>query len=200
MIKKGEHIRDKARYRKQGWILYNTNVYSKNNLLLEVMNMSMKRIMMVLAVVAILCSAFVQNAMADDLIVVATKATQQASLNWVSFLESNEVPLKLVTPQEFSKHKQKKYIILMGGVDEPEGIRELVKEALSGEEMQWVSHEGNGKMYVKSGVWKEGQRVIIFAGSNRKAADEARKSTKDNWFDLLSDWFDIESGGGLHAY
>jgi hypothetical protein len=180
--------------------LYNKNVYSKNNLLLEEMIMSVKRIMMVLAVVAILCSAFVQNAMAEDLIVVATKATQQASQNWVSFLESNEVPLKLVTPQEFSKHKQKRYVVLMGGVDEPDGIKELVKEALTGEEMQWLSHEGNGKMYVKSGVWEAEQRVIIFSGSNRKAADEARKATKDNWFDMLSDWFDIESGGGLHAY
>ena len=163
--------------------------------------MKLRKTAMVLAALAMISFVFVQAAAAADLLVVASKSTQQSSQNWIGFLKTSEVPFKLVTPQEFANYKQEKYIFLLGGMDETDGIAGLVKEALTKDEIQWLTQAGNGKMYVKSDVWAAGQRVIIVAGSDLKTAEEARKASRDQWFGMLTNWFDLEQGpGGLHAY
>ena len=154
----------------------------------------------VAAVIAILCMALAHTAMAEDLIVVATKATYQASQKWVDFLISNEVPVKHVTPQEFAKYKKEKYVVLMGGMDEPNGIKDIAKEVLTEEEFQWVTQEGNGDMYFKFKVWDPMQSIIVFAGANRTAAETARKDNKDVWWDLIVNWFDLDIDTGILTY
>jgi hypothetical protein len=164
--------------------------------------MIMKRVPTVLTLLSILlCAVFVQKASADDLYVVATKSMQEASSNWFGFLKIKDVPFKAITPEEFKDFKLEKYIIIMGGMDEPGGMRELLKDILTDEEFSWASQVGNGKMYLKSNRWAMGQNIMVFAGSNKKAAEEARKANKDEWFETLGDWFDIETGEeGLRAY
>jgi len=163
--------------------------------------MKARRTIIVLAVVAILSLALASMAMAQNLIVVANKDTYQAAQKWVDFLIAQELPLKHVTPGEFANYKKEQYIVFMGSVDEAGGIRELLKEALSDKEFQSISKEGNKEMYIKSDVWGEGQEVIIFAGSNRAAAEAARKGNKEEWWNEISIWFEIEEGGpALHGY
>ena len=162
--------------------------------------MNAKRTSMGIIMVVVLTLGFFQTAAAYDLVVVATKDTQQAVKNWLGFLESKEVPVKLVTPDTFSKVKNELYIIVMGSVNEPGGIAEIAKDALTAKEYQEVTKGNQGKMYIKPQAWNVGQKVILFVGPDQKAVDEARKSSRDEWFEMLQDWFDIEESEGLHAY
>jgi hypothetical protein len=143
---------------------------------------------------------FVQSASATDLIVVATKAAQDASKDWLGFLESKEIPVKLVTPDSFSNFKEEMYIIVLGSFDESKEITEIAKEALTADELNSVSKSNEGKMFYKPQAWNPGQKVILFLGPNMAAVINARKSTKDDWFEMLRDWFDIQDTEGFHVY
>ena len=172
--------------------------------------MRVRRTAIVVAVISILCMALAHTAMAEDLIVVATEATFKDAQGWVDFLKMKEIPLKHITPQEFSKYRKEKYIVLMGGMDEPDGIRDIAKELLTKEEFQWVTQEGNGKMYKKfilpkkniqaSKLWEAAQNFIIFAGANRKAAEKARKDSQDDWWEEICVWFDIDESPAVPPY
>lgn len=163
--------------------------------------MRARRTIIVLAVVATLTLALASMAMAQDLIVIASKAAYQDAQRWADFLKSKDVPLKHVTPGEFANYKKEQYIVLMGDVDEADSIKNLLKEALSDREFELITKEGNKGMFVKSDVWGEGQEVIIFAGSNRATAEAARKENKEEWWNEISMWFEIEDAGpALHGY
>jgi hypothetical protein len=87
----------------------------------------------------------------------------------------------------------------MGSIDEPGGIAGLLKEALSDSEFEAISKDKG--MYIKSDVWGEDQGVIVFAGANKAAAEAARTGNKEEWWNELVIWFDIEEGGAaLHGY
>ncbi len=92
----------------------------------------------VVFVVLFVTLSLVQSASARDLIVVATKATQDASKDWFSFLESKEIPVKLVTPDAFADYKGELYIIVLGSFDESKDITEIAKEALTADEFKSV--------------------------------------------------------------
>ena len=153
-----------------------------------------------IAIVMVLVTGFVQNVAAKDLIIVASKTTQEASQDWIDFLESNEIPMKIITPDSFSKHKQELYIIVLGSVNESEGIAAIAEEALTAEEFQNISNNSEGKMFFKPQAWNVGQKVILFLGSNPDAVTKARKASRDEWFDMLKDWFDIEDVDSFHVY
>jgi len=172
--------------------------------------MRVRRTATVLAVVAIFCTALAHTATAQDLIIVATKATFQDAQGWVDFLKMKEIPLKHITPQEFTKGKKEKYIVLMGGMDEPDGIRDIAKGVLTKGEFQSVTQEGNGSMYKKSvlpkekiqasKLWETAQNFIIFAGADRTAATAARKNSKEEWWEEICVWFDIDESPAIPAY
>jgi hypothetical protein len=88
---------------------------------------SVWRIMVSTVFMAILLA---YNTTAADLIVVATKATQDASKEWLGFLESKEIPVKVVTPDSFSGVKDALYIIVIGSIDESKEIADIAKDAL----------------------------------------------------------------------
>jgi uncharacterized protein YgbK (DUF1537 family) len=141
-----------------------------------------------------------QQAMAQDLIIVGTGSTMEASQDWLSFLETQEVPCVVVNPAEFGEHKKGDYVVVIGSMDESEDIKAILKEVLTTEEMDWISQPGNGNMYVKTDVWIPGQKVIVIAGSHQIITEQARKATREDWFELLTDWFDIETTDLLRAY
>jgi hypothetical protein len=153
-----------------------------------------------IAIVMVLVTGFVQNVAAKDLIIVASKTTQEASQDWIDFLESNEIPMKIITPDSFSKYKEELYIIVLGSVNESEGIAAIAEEALTAEEFQNISNNSEGKMFFKPQAWNVGQKVILFLGSNQEAVTKARKASRDEWFDMLKDWFDIEDVDSFHVY
>ena len=149
------------------------------------------------------------TAMTDDLIVVATRATFKDAQGWVDFLKSKEIPIKHVTPQEYANFSKEKYIVLMGGMDELDGIKDIVQGLLTKEELEYITRKGKGKMYKKyvlpknarpSQLWGGGQNYIIFAGADRTAAATARKNSKKDWWEELSVWFDIDESPAIPPY
>jgi hypothetical protein len=164
--------------------------------------MKIKNIAIFAVLMSIMCVCLVQMATASDLIVVATKDTYEASQKWVDFLTLNEVPVKHVTPREFDKYKKEPYVVLMGGMDEPDGIKVLAKEILAEDELEYVLQKGNGEIYFKFKVFDPMQTIIVFAGSDRAAAAAARKKNKSYWLDSFIQWFDLdmEQEGKFHVY
>lgn len=142
----------------------------------------------------------IQSASARDLIVVATKATQEASKDWLGFLESKEIPVKLVTPDSFSDYKGELYIIVMGSLKDSKEITEIAKDALTADEFKSVSTGSEGKMFYKPQAWNVGQKVILIIGPDREAVIKARKASRDEWYEMLKEWFDIEETEGFHVY
>ena len=134
---------------------------------------------LVITIVVVLTAGLVQNAAARDLIVVASKTTQEASQDWIDFLESNEIPMKIITPDSFSKHREDLYIIVLGSVNESKGIAEIAEDALTAEEFQTISNNSEGKMFFKPQAWNVGQKVILFLGSDQEAVTKARKASKE---------------------
>lgn len=143
---------------------------------------------------------FIQNAAARDLIVVASKATQEASKEWFDFLQSKEIPMKVITPDSFSSYKEELYIVVLGSVNESKEIAEIAKDALTAGELQAITKNSEGKMFYKPQAWNVGQKVILFLGSNQDAVKKARKSTREEWYEMLKEWFDIEDTEGFHVY
>jgi hypothetical protein len=155
---------------------------------------------MVIAIVMILTAGFVQNAAARDLVIVASKTTQEASQDWIDYLESNEIPMKIITPDSFYKYKEELYIVVLGSVNESKEIAKIAEDALTAEEFQAISSNSEGKMFFKPQAWNVGQKVILFLGSNQKAVTKARKASRDEWFEMLAEWFDIEDADSFHVY
>lgn len=151
-----------------------------------------------IVIVMVLTLGLAQYAAARDLIVVATKATQDASRDWLGFLESKEIPVKLVTPDSFSDVKDELYIIVLGSLDESKEIAEIAKEALTADEFKSAKNEA--KMFYKPQAWNVGQKVILILGPNQKAVMEARISAQEQWYEMLKEWFDIEDSEGFHIY
>jgi len=154
--------------------------------------MKIKRIAIVAVFMSIMCAGIVQTAAASDLIVVATKDTYEASQKWVDFLTLNEVPIQHVSPQEFDKYTKEPYVVLMGGMDEPDGIRVLAKEILAEDELEYVSQKGNAEIYFKFKVFDPMQTIIIIVGSDMAAAAAVRKKNKNLWMNSFIQWFDLD--------
>jgi hypothetical protein len=160
--------------------------------------MNSKKKYITIAIFILFTFGFIQNASAADLIVVATKDTQKACKDWLGFLESKEIPVKLVTPDSFSSVKEELYIIIIGSLDESKGIAEIAKDALTADQFKSASSEG--QMFYKPQAWNVGQKVIIFLGPSLQAVIEARVSTQFKWYDMLKEWFDIEEDEGFYVY
>ena len=149
-------------------------------------------------IVLVFALVFSQYAAARDLIVVATESTQKASQDWLGFLESKEIPVKLVTPDSFSDVKDELYIIVIGSLDESNEIAEIAKDALTADEFNQVQNEA--KMFYKPQAWNVGQKVILILGPNQESVIKARKDSRDEWYEMLMEWFDIEDSEGFHVY
>ena len=152
-------------------------------------------------VLCLLCLIVATTAMAEELIVVASEATFEASQKWVDFLTLNEVPLKHVTPQEFDKVKKSKYLVIMGGLDEANGIKGIAKELLDDGEFKDISQKGNGDIFFKFQKWDPMQTIIMFVGSDMAAADKARQESREDWWNSFILWFDLDADmEGFHVY
>ena len=149
-------------------------------------------------IVMVLALGLAQYAAARDLIVIASKETQKASRDWLGFLESKEIPVKLVTPDSFTDYKGELYIIVLGSPVESKEIKEIAKDALTPDEFKSINTEG--KMFYKPQAWNVGQKVILFLGSDQEAILNARVSSQEEWYGMLKEWFDIEDSEGFHVY
>jgi hypothetical protein len=162
--------------------------------------MKIKSVWKIMVSTLILAILLASNTTAADLIVVATKATQDASKDWLGFLESKEIPVKVVTPDSFSNVKEELYIIVLGSFDESKEIADIAKEALTADEYKAVSEGSIGKMFYKPQAWNVGQKVIFLIGPNKESVVTVRKAEKEKWFAMLKEWFDIDDSEGFHVY
>ena len=165
----------------------------------------MKRIKGVLAVIVGigLCLSFAIQATGQELrlTVVANQDGYRLAENWFEFLKNESVPFKQTLPAEFEGNKKEKLIVILGGPNEPGGLGDIVRQLLTKEEVEWVGKPGNSRMYLKENVWREGQKVLIFAGSDKETAMKARTGNRAKWIGYLNDWFNIDiSTAGLAAY
>ena len=101
----------------------------------------------------------------------------------------------------FDKFKTNPYVVIMGGMDEADGIKGLAKELLDDGEFKDASKKGNGEMFLKFKKWDPMQTVIMFAGSDMAAAAEARQENRETWWNSFITWFDLEADmEGFHVY
>jgi len=142
----------------------------------------------------ILCPMLPGQALAEEseLIVVASQPTYDSAIRWSSFLEVKEIPVKHITASEFEGYKKEQYIVVMGIPTEPGEGDDLLKALLTEDEYRYVGQQGNRNIYIKSDVWNSDQTIIVFAGYNRAALNSARADSKEEWWTLISGWFDIE--------
>jgi hypothetical protein len=136
-----------------------------------------------------------------QLIVVANDQSYELASPWVNFLKTESVPFTRIQPSDFEKYKKEKNIVILGGPTEPDGVGEIVKQALTKEEQDYFREEGRFRMYIKYNIWAPEQNVMVFAGSDSKAAAKARTVSRQKWIPVFNDWLGIDiSETGIIAY
>ncbi len=160
--------------------------------------MKTRRLFTIWGMVVVLCLALALApvASAADLVVVSTPASLAKAADWTKFLASKNIPVKKVAPSNEAGFKDAQYVVLLGALDEADGIKPLVEKALSKSEFASMSSAGSSAMFVKSDVWKKGQEVIIFTGAGDKGVETARKGNRAEWVDVILGWFGIEAEVG----
>jgi hypothetical protein len=158
--------------------------------------MKMRRLFIVLGMVAVLGLALAPVASAAELVVVATPASLAKAADWTKFLASKNIPVKNVAPSDLAGFKDAPYVVLLGALDEAGGIKPLVEKALIKAEFDQMSQPGSSAMFVKSNVWGGGQEVIVFTGAGDKGVESARKGNRAEWMDVIFGWFGIETDVG----
>lgn len=148
--------------------------------------------LIVIGLVVCLVFAYPVGAQQKRLLIVANDANYALAQPWIGLLEGESVPFLRIKAPEFEKYKNERYIAILGGPNETEGIGDIVKKALTKEEVDFVSQPGNNKMYLKNDVWQSGQRVLVFAGGTKEAAARARTSNREKWIGYLNEWFDTQ--------
>ncbi|CAD5245041.1 hypothetical protein [Thermococcus camini] len=83
-----------------------------------------------------------------------------------SQLEALGFSVKRVTADEFDSHKGAEVVVILGGPDAYGGVGAYVRQVLSTEEQNAV-RTGKAGMFIRTGVWRSGQVVIVLAGDDR---------------------------------
>jgi len=136
----------------------------------------------------------------DSMILLAGQASLVKTQTWIDFLKKNEITVDHYVLSEFAKVKDKKFITIIGGLDEP-GMKDIITEVCGAADAASLAVKGAKKMYLKENVWKANQEVLVFTGADTDAAAAARTESRETWMKYLKDWFDLgDSPGGLRAY
>ncbi|MBN2242905.1 MAG: hypothetical protein JW793_09470 [Acidobacteria bacterium] len=136
----------------------------------------------------------------ETLFLVAAKESRVQAQPWIDFLQRYDLPVEHYVLSELDLVKKHDFVTVAGGLDE-DGVRELLAQILGEAGLASLESEETGKMILKENVWKEGQKVLIFAGRNAAAAAAARSESREAWMECLTDWFDLQDvPGGLKAY
>jgi hypothetical protein len=136
----------------------------------------------------------------DTLYLVAAKESRIKAQPWIDFLKTYDLPVEHYVLSELDLVKNQDYIAIAGGLDEA-GIQDLLVDVIGDSEVASLQRGGAKKMFLKENVWKQGQKVMVFAGNDAEAAAAARSEAKEEWMEYLEEWFDLEEiPGGLRAY
>jgi len=136
----------------------------------------------------------------EPLYLLAAKDSRVKAQKWIDFLKQYDQPVEHYVLSELDQVKQKDYIVITGGLDEP-GFRNLLAGVIGADEVASIENGDKGRMLLREDVWKPDQMVLVFAGKNPDAAAEVRNESKETWMEHLEEWFDLEEiPGGLRAY
>jgi cellobiose-specific phosphotransferase system component IIB len=126
------------------------------------------------------------------LIIVTNEVNYELDKDVINFIATRGVPIERVSPVDFGKYKGEKYILVLGGPNDDEGLGDIVKEVLSTDEVNYVNQMGNRKLYLKTNKWSGDQYVLVIAGYDADATFRELVNGKDKWWGYISSWFNIE--------
>jgi cellobiose-specific phosphotransferase system component IIB len=126
------------------------------------------------------------------LIVVTNEVNYELDKDVISFISTRGVPIERISPADFGKYKTEKYILVLGGPNDGDGLGAIVKEVLSADEVNYVNQMGNRKLYLKTNKWSDDQYILVIAGYDADATFRELVNGKDKWWGYISSWFNIE--------
>ncbi len=126
------------------------------------------------------------------LIIVTNAANYELDKDVINFIATRGVPIERVSPADFEKYKTEKYILVLGGPNDGDGLGGIVKELLSADEVNYVNQMGNRKLCLKTNKWSGDQYVLVIAGYDADATFRELVNGKDKWWGYISSWFNIE--------
>lgn len=123
------------------------------------------------------------------LVLLANSIDYSLASDFLGFLRNEGLDVFYVTAPDFDQYKTEKFIVILGGPDAYEGVDEIIQQVLNKSEQDWLRIKGNRKMYVKTNVWRQGQVVMVIAGSDRwqtqKAGEENKLDVKNRIWENL---------------
>ncbi len=126
------------------------------------------------------------------LIIVTNTINYELDKDVINFIATRGVAIERVSPADFEKYKTEKYILVLGGPGESEGLGDIVKQLLSADEVSFVNQMGNKELYLKTDKFSPGQQIIVIAGCDADATFRQFVNSKDKWWGYISSWFNIE--------
>jgi hypothetical protein len=139
---------------------------------------------------------FLNTAFADDkLFIVANQTALGLAKDFLTSMNNESIPLSIVMDQ-FDKVKKEKYIIVLGGARGAGSVEDFVKQVLTPQERESGNQPG-GKLFVKENVFAQGQVIIVFAGPDEAAAADARKKSRNTWWQYLAKWFELDTSNPM---
>ncbi|MFQ6088842.1 MAG: metal-dependent hydrolase [Candidatus Methanofastidiosia archaeon] len=114
------------------------------------------------------------------IILLANSIDYELASDLIGFLHNKGHEVIHITAEEFDDYKDEKFIVILGGPDAPEGVGEIVSRLLTEEEKEFLRKEGNRKFFLKVNVYIKGQKIFIFAGSDRWQTRKAHQENRDS--------------------
>jgi len=107
---------------------------------------------------------------------------------FIEFLDMNNAIITTISAADFPEHQEDKIILVLGGPDAYDGIGYIVQDILDGNEIEWIRKEGNFTMFIKTNTWRDGQLIIVLAGSDRDLTKAACMENKEEAFTQMKEW------------
>lgn len=119
------------------------------------------------------------NTKNKTIVILANSIDYELNSDLFGFLGNNGMNVVRATADDFDQYKNEKFVVILGGPDAPEGVGGIVREILMNSEQDQIRENENRKMYVKTNVWSQGQRVSVIAGSDRGETQKASGENKE---------------------
>ncbi|MFQ5975667.1 MAG: hypothetical protein ACE5J5_05075 [Candidatus Hydrothermarchaeales archaeon] len=138
-----------------------------------------KGIIIGVVLLILISSGFVLGAK-PRVIMLSNSIDYELASEFFGFLGNKGMELVHAKASDFEQYKEEKFIVILGGPDAYEDVGDIVQGILTPEEQDYVRASGNRKMFTKTNVWTNGQRVSVIAGSDRNQTKFAHVENRDN--------------------
>lgn len=115
------------------------------------------------------------------IVVLANSIDYNLASEFFGFLKNNGIEVINTNAQDFDRYKTERFVVILGGPDAYEGVGSIVQSPglLTSDEQNYLRTKGNRKMFVKTNVWAQGQKVYVIAGSDRIQTQNAHFENRD---------------------